>query len=124
MSIYHEVVLRDAAGEYVARINPSDYGYSIKTGAGGPFDTDLLPDVLAAAQEHFGRTLAPIWVDDMSGDGGDSVPWGESPPAVPWDGPVSLYYEPELPYLVPPGENNHSVPRSRAVQRISIAAPK
>ena len=54
-----------------------------------------MPAVLAAAAAHFGRPLTPIWVDDMSGDGWDVDPNR----TVPWDGPASVYDEPELPYL-------------------------
>ena len=118
MSTYYEVVLRDDDGTYIARVDPEDYGYSLKIGAGGQFDTKVMPAVLNAAVAHFGRSLTPIWVDDMSGDGWDSDPNRK----VPWDGPVSLYDEPELPYLIPPGENDHSVPRGREVQPISIVA--
>lgn len=69
---------------------------------------NVLPVVLAAAADHFGRSLTPVWVDDYSGDGWDSAPIGTASPTVPWDGPVSLYDEPNLPYLVPLGRGNDS----------------
>ncbi len=50
MSTYHHVVLRDQQGHYVARVRASDFGHSINRGAGGAFDTELLPTVLAARQ--------------------------------------------------------------------------
>lgn len=74
MGTYHHVVLRDSHGEYLARVSPADYGHNIKKGAGGEFDAEVLPVVIAAAEAHFGRPLTPIWVDDMSCDGWDSYP--------------------------------------------------
>lgn len=96
MGTYHHVVLRDGHGEYLARVSPGDYGHNIKKGAGGEFDAEVLPVVIAAAEAHFGRSLTPIWVDDMSCDG-----WDSYPVSAPWDGPASLCDEPDLPYLVP-----------------------
>jgi hypothetical protein len=96
MATYHQGVLRDSQGEYLARVNPSDYGHNVKSGAGDQFDTEVLPVVMAAAEAHFGRRLTPIWVDDMSCDG-----WNSDPSiSAPWDGPASLYDEPDLPDLV------------------------
>lgn len=112
MGNYHKVVLRDSStGEFVARVDPGDYGFSIKVEhAGGRFDTMVLPAVIAATNAHLGRELSPVWIDDMSGDGWDSVPPDEPPPSVPWDGPASLWEEPDLPYVVradsPPHEDN------------------
>ncbi|EHB48665.1 hypothetical protein MycrhDRAFT_5506 [Mycolicibacterium rhodesiae JS60] len=61
--------------KFVARIDPDDYGYSTKVEqAGGRFATTVLPMVIAAAEAHLNRRLSPVWVDDMSGDGWDSVP--------------------------------------------------
>lgn len=97
MSTYHHVVLRDDKGEYVARVRAWDYGLSINQGAGGQFDTEVLPTVITAAEALFGRRLTPIWVDDMSCDGWDNDP----DMSAPWDGPASLYDEPDLPDLVP-----------------------
>ncbi len=109
MGTYHQVVLRDETGEFVARVDPDDYGFSVKVErAGGRFDTTVLPAVTAAASAHLGRELSPMWIDDMSGDGWDSVPFGEPPPSVPWDGPASLYDEPRLPYVVPAGDGDVS----------------
>ncbi|GAT01250.1 hypothetical protein [Mycolicibacterium fortuitum] len=102
MGTYHQVVLRDGAGEFVARVDPGDYGYSLKVErAGGRFDTTVLPAVIAAASAHLGCELSPVWIDDMSGDGWDSVPSGDPLPSVPWDGPASLWEEPDLPFVVP-----------------------
>ncbi|WP_396908732.1 hypothetical protein [Mycolicibacterium sp.] len=111
MGTYHAVVLRDSStGEFVARVRPGDYGFSTKVErAGGRFDTMVLPAVIAAANAHLGRELSPMWIDDMSGDGWDSVPWNEPQPSVPWDGPASLWEEPDLPHVVPadsPHEDN------------------
>lgn len=97
MSIYHAVVLRDSAGEFCARINPADYGYGVNAGSIEPFTDQALPAVLKAAEVYFGTTLAPMWINDMSGDGWDLDPDRK----VPWDGPASLWDEPDLPYLVP-----------------------
>lgn len=100
MGTYHEVVLRDSTGEFVARVCPGDYGFSVKVEReGGQFDTEVLPALITAASTHLGRELSSIWIDDMSGDGWDSVRWGDPPPTVPWDGPASLYEEPDLPYV-------------------------
>lgn len=106
MSTYHQVVLRDSKGQYVARIRASDYGHSINRGAGGQFDTELLPAVVAAAETHFGDQLTPIWVDDMSCDGWDMRP----DMTAPWDGPVSLDDEPELPRLIPASRDQRRLP--------------
>ncbi len=97
MSTYHQVVLRDEEGHYVARVRASDFGHSINRGAGDAFDTEMLPAVLAAAEDHFGRKLTAILVDDMSCDGWDM----QRDMVAPWDGPASLYDEPHLPSLVP-----------------------
>lgn len=42
MGTYHHVVLRSAAGEYVARVRPSAFGCDIKVGSGGYFDQNVL----------------------------------------------------------------------------------
>ncbi|MUL61070.1 hypothetical protein B5P44_00525 [Mycobacterium sp. CBMA 213] len=112
MSTYHHVVLRDEHGHYIARVWASDFGRSINRGAGGAFDTEMLPAVLAAAEEHFGRKLTAIWVDDMSCDG-----WDMQPEMVaPWDGPASLDDEPHLPRLVPASRDpKHPPPRDHIV---------
>lgn len=106
MSTYHQVVLRDSKGQYVARVRASDYGHSINRGAGGPFDVELLPAVVAAAEVHFGSRLTAIWVDDMSCDGWDLDP----NMSAPWDGPASLYEEPDLPDLVPASRDRRYPP--------------
>jgi hypothetical protein len=106
MSTYHHVVLRDSKGQYVARVRASDFGLSINRGVGGQFDTELLPGVLAAAEAHFGGRLTPIWVDDMSCDGWDN----DSSMSAPWDGPASLYDEPDLPDLIPASRDRRYPP--------------
>lgn len=46
----HHIVLQSVrTGERVARINPADWGFSIKQGPGGSFDLERLPAVLATA---------------------------------------------------------------------------
>ncbi|MEE3755217.1 hypothetical protein [Mycobacterium intracellulare] len=91
MGTYYEVLLsvRDGnADRYVARIDPGDFSeaddldYARTVGAGGAFDVELLPAVVAAASRHFGRPLGAAWIDDRGHD--------------------DRYFEPELPYLVPP----------------------
>ena len=58
MGTYHHVVLRDSTGAYVARVDPSDYGYSIKAEQrGGHFDTKVLPSVIEAAERELHRDL-------------------------------------------------------------------
>ncbi|MDO3331489.1 hypothetical protein [Mycobacteroides abscessus] len=101
MGRVHQVVLRRSrVGEFVARVDPEDYGYSSDFGAGSAFDTAAMPSVLVAAVDYFGDVLEAVWVDDISGDGWDCDHSGFDR-YVPWDGPVSLYDEPDLPYLVP-----------------------
>lgn len=121
MGCYHEVVLRrNRDGEFVARVDPEDFGYSLKFGAGGDFDAKAMPAVLAAAADQFGEVLEAIWVDDYSGDGWDCDPPGFSR-YVPWDGPAFLYDEPDLPYLVPTEGDEHSRSQgSREVQCIRL----
>lgn len=121
MGRYHQVVLRRTGdGEFVARVDPEDYGYSSKFGAGSAFDKAALPSVLAAARDHFCDVLEVIWVDDYSCDGWDSdLPGFDR--YVPWDGPASLYDEPDLPYLVPTDGGEHSRAfRGRQVQSIHL----
>ncbi len=123
MGRYHQVVLRRTRdGEFVARVDPEDYGYPLKFGAGSDFDTSALPAVLKSASEHFGDVLEAVWVDDYSGDGWDCDPPGFDR-HVPWDGPASLWEEPDLPYLVPAdvGECSRS-PSWRVVQSIRLEA--
>lgn len=121
MGTYHQVVLRRTRdGEFVARIDPEDYGYPLNFGAGGDFDTAALTSVLTAASAHFSDALEAMWVDDYSGDG-----WDTDPPDfdrhVPWDGPASLYEKPDLPYLVPiDGGQKSRSHRRRAVQNIRL----
>lgn len=68
----------------------------------------------AFAEKHFGSSLTPIWVDDMSCDG-----WEYNPTLVaPWDGPVSLDDEPDLPHLVPASQPSAA---RRAYPDISVA---
>ncbi|MUL61071.1 hypothetical protein B5P44_00530 [Mycobacterium sp. CBMA 213] len=90
MGAYDEVVLtvRDGKGDrHVARIDPGDFpedtdlNYARTVGAGGLFDPERLPTVVRAAGRYFGRRISAVWVDDRGDD---------------------LYFEPELPYLVPP----------------------
>ena len=90
MGAYYEVVLtlRDGkADRHVARIDPGDFpedpdlNYARTVGAGGLFDAERLPAVVQAAGRYFGRPVSAVWVDDRDDD---------------------LYFEPELPYLVPP----------------------
>lgn len=121
MGVYRHVVLRDSAGEYVARVDPGDYGYSSKpVQAGDDFDTTVLPAVIAAVEADLDRKLIPIWVDDASGDGWDSVPRGGRFPSVPWDGPASLYDEPELPFVISSSDDDALHPRTRRVLRIAL----
>ena len=105
MGTYHHVVLRSAAGEYVARVRPSAFGCDVRVGSGGYFDQNVLPAVTAFAEKHFGTSLTPIWVDDMSCDGLEYNPTL----VAPWDGPVSLDDEPELPHLVPASQQGAAV---------------
>ncbi|BCI84711.1 hypothetical protein MTY66_63360 (plasmid) [Mycolicibacterium sp. TY66] len=90
MGTYYEVLLgvRDGdADQYVARIDPGDFpedddlDYARTVGAGGAFDVECLPVVVAAASRHFGRPLNAVWVDDRGHD--------------------DRYFEPDLPYVVP-----------------------
>ncbi len=119
MGRYHQVVLRNSQGEFLARIDPEDFGYPLKFGAGSDFDTKVLSAVVASAAEHFGAKLEAIWIDDYSGDGWDCDPPGFDR-HVPWDGPASLYEEPNLPYVVPAGGASKSERFGRDIRHIHL----
>lgn len=119
MGRYHQVVLRSDQGKFLARVDPEDFGYCPKFGAGSDFDTKAMPAVLAAAADYFGERLESIWVDDHSGDGWDCDP-PEFNRRVPWDGPVWLYDEPDLPYLAPAEAHEDLRSPGREVQYIQL----
>ncbi|RIT36859.1 hypothetical protein D2E76_16555 [Mycobacteroides abscessus] len=119
MGRYHQVVLRNDKREFLARIDPEDFGYSLNFGAGSDFDTKVLPAVVASAAEYFGAKLEAMWIDDYSGDGWDCDPPGFDR-HVPWDGPASLYEEPNLPYVVPAAGVSKSERFGRDIRHIHL----
>ncbi|GAA3128821.1 hypothetical protein [Rhodococcus baikonurensis] len=60
---------------------------------------------MAFAEKYFDSPLTAIWVDDLSCDGWEY----DSSLVAPWDGPVSLDDEPELPHLVPASSPGQAV---------------
>lgn len=116
MGTCFEVVLRNQAQEYVARISPGDWGYDLKEHAVEPFSQQRLPAVLLAAEQYFGGDLTVIWVNDRDGDG-----WEYDPVSVPWDGPVWLAEKPDLPYVIP-AEAPQTKWNTDAI-RVAVGAP-
>ena len=96
MSTYHHVVLKSVrTGEWIARINPADWGFSIKQGPGGSFDLEKLPAVLVRASSRYGP-VDHVWVNDEVDPDFDEK-W-------PWEGPRDLYLSPDLSYFTPHGD--------------------
>jgi hypothetical protein len=57
VSAYHLVALRDGKGQYGARVRAADCGLRFNRGAGGLFDTELLPALVAAVEGCLGGRL-------------------------------------------------------------------
>ncbi len=95
MGVYYHVVLRNDRGEYVARIDPTGWGFGPNKAVVERFSKTKLPEIVAAVEKKLGSKLTVLWVNDADGDGWDFEPNKK----VPWDGPASLYDEPALPYV-------------------------